>query len=141
MNISNKSSESIKAPAANAQLRDRTGWPIPPTIAERWQQAENTTDAALRDVGRWRDQFDKLRRQPGKRFGRANVSKLHALLHDSYIEISLAMPYAVCPDCQGMLMDSCKLCVGYGYVSQSIWDNVVTLEDKRMRAAVLKGRP
>src|SRR5208282_5209939 len=47
--------------------------------------------------------------------------------------IKMALPYAVCPTCNGQLVEKCTLCRGRGVVSE-IRYNTVPLEIRNMRA-------
>jgi DnaJ-class molecular chaperone len=58
----------------------------------------------------------------------ANVSGAAAKLNDVWTTISMAMPYAVCPICQGRTPDSCKSCKGRGLISKHTFEHAFPAE-------------
>jgi hypothetical protein len=110
--------------------RDKTGHPIPEKILNLWNEAcgVQTLLSAISSVrGTLRKQED------GKVFAETNMSSAMAHLDQAYTDIKTALPYAVCPTCQGKLADTCTLCKGRGFISEHRWNTCVPREAKEMR--------
>jgi hypothetical protein len=110
--------------------RDKTGHPIPEKILDLWNEAcgVQTLLSAISSVrGTLRKQED------GKVFAETNMSSAMAHLDQAYTDIKTALPYAVCPTCQGKLADTCTLCKGRGFISEHRWNTCVPREAKEMR--------
>jgi len=120
---------------------DKTGYPIPENLIAEWDRA---TDQAMG----WIRAFDAIHRQimsvHGTDFAVAKINKSSLESdHSNYRGwIKQAVPYAVCPICQGKLPDKCKGCnpcneeakgKGLGWVNQRYWETCVPIELKKIR--------
>jgi hypothetical protein len=54
-------------------------------------------------------------------------------LDKAYAAIGLAMPYAVCPTCQGQNADRCTVCQERGMVSEFFYKNCVPSDVRKIR--------
>ena len=65
-------------------------------------------------------------------YAEVNASAVLAELDRAYDLLAVAVPYAVCPSCQGNAqLTGCRLCSGRGAISRFKWDTCVPEETKR----------
>jgi len=57
-----------------------------------------------------------------------NIAKLNQI----QLDMKRAIPYAVCPDCQGII-GKCNTCKGRGFISKFYWDTFIPEEKKALR--------
>jgi hypothetical protein len=57
-----------------------------------------------------------------------NIAKLNQI----QLDMKRAIPYAVCPDCQGVI-GKCNTCKGRGFISKFYWDTFIPEEKKALR--------
>ena len=71
-----------------------------------------------------------------------NASALVADLMSSYQQLKVALPFAVCPTCQGRVLSPCSTCGGRGMVSEFYWKHKVPEEVReiRKRAVAMKNQ-
>ena len=65
-----------------------------------------------------------------------NFSSTTAALSQACADLELAVPYAVCPSCNGKKPKTCEPCRGRGYVSEFYWKNAIPEETRKLRAAL-----
>lgn len=122
-------------------LRDRTGYPVPEHRKQLFLRGEKVSElldpiATLR--GTIRRFMDAEKEGRGDiLFARTNLSTVLTSLDSAYATLKTAIPFAVCPDCQGQKSDACLTCKGSGMISQYAWDRTVSEEVKQLRAASL----
>lgn len=113
---------------------DRTGFEIPepsPAMAS-WRRMDDvnkmlTTISSVKGIiGRAQDAKDPM-------FAEVNYSAIIADLTSGYQLLKVALPYAVCPTCQGRVLNECSTCNGRGMVSEFYWKHKVSVEAKKIR--------
>lgn len=118
--------------------RDETGYAIPDSALPLWNRRQEVKDilraistarAALKGVmeARKEGEEDML-------FASANINGAWGKLSDAWTTVGMALPYAVCPTCQGRAPDNCLLCKGRAFISKHIYDCAVSVELKEVRA-------
>lgn len=135
-------SESAKAVAAKApepeKERDATGWIIPEGCLPLFHESVyiNSMLNKLADVRGW---ARRMQDSPGAYVLKEwSPNEALVMLDNLYGEMKRAVPYAVCPMCQGILKASCRCCRGMGAISQFQWDTVITADMKRMRQLTIE---
>jgi len=128
----------VSAPEA-PKLFDRTGFEIPqpsPAIST-WMRAEEV-QSMLTALSRIKGVVEKA-------CGNAKVADndviyaevgyagLVADLNSSYQQLKVALPFAVCPTCQGRVLSPCSTCSGRGMVSEFFWKHMVPEKTKEIR--------
>lgn len=118
---------------------DRTGYPIPKTAMVFWKRRKevqrllDTFYAAKRTVQERKDAEDKMYWELGNAFF-ADVDK-------AIYSLKAAMPFAVCPTCQGhpelQPDNNCRHCGGRGMISEFRWQ-AVSPNIKKVREAACK---
>jgi hypothetical protein len=66
-------------------------------------------------------------------FAEINASALVADLTSSHALLKVALPYAVCPTCQGRVLSPCTTCNGRGMISEFYWKHKVPEKTKEIR--------
>lgn len=62
-----------------------------------------------------------------------NLSAFMNDLTSTYGLLKVALPYAVCPTCQGRVLSPCSTCLGRGTVSEFYWKHKVPEKTKEIR--------
>lgn len=121
---------------------DRTGFKIPAKLLPLWERSKEV-QAILTGISRIRtalraaqEQDDPLWRPVASRANACTWSKLLSSLDDAYAKIGLAMPFAVCPVCQGHLPTNCTVCQERGFVSEFYYKNCLDADSKKVRETV-----
>jgi hypothetical protein len=117
-----------------AKAYDRTGFEIPPEspAMATWLRVDeiNSMLTALRriitEVGTACDKKEPM-------FAEINTSALVADLTSSHALLKVALPYAVCPTCQGRVLSPCTTCNGRGMISEFYWKHKVPEKTKEIR--------
>lgn len=118
-------------------FRDRTGYPIPEHRMALYRRGTEI-DPLLQKIASVRGAIRRFMEaeKEGRGdpiFRRTNLSDVMSLLDNAYSGIKIAIPFAVCPDCQGQKSDPCLSCKGMGLISEYHWRNNVSEELKTLR--------
>lgn len=116
---------------------DKTGYAIPKSCLELWNRGREV-HAMLSDLSAIKGNLRKAQDEKDVLFAEVNFSSALSDLDRAWKEIQSALPYAVCPTCQGKVRESCRLCGGRGFISKFRWDTVVPRETKELRFKVKK---
>jgi len=111
--------------------RDSVGRVIPDVCAEVFQRAGDARHL-LKMVSEVRCALEKAQNTKDPVFSEINFSGARAAADRLYDALTVAVPYAVCPSCQGNAkLTGCRLCSGRGAISRFKWDTCVPEETKR----------
>ena len=113
-------------PADDPAMTDGRGRPIPPELAEIWNRRREVAEMA-RLVGQVRTAVKAAEAGEDPLWAEINYSSALAYLDRSYAEIAAAMPWCVCPMCQGI---GCRACKGRGLLGKTRYEAVVPRELK-----------
>lgn len=120
--------------------RDETGYPIPEGILSLWQRRCEVTvlleqlDSIKKRVSAALAEGKEKERDPIFAEVRNTILTDFANLK---MQINRAVPYAVCPYCQGKLTDNCTFCSHRGFVSESLF-RTISEDLKKIRAVASK---
>lgn len=124
---------SIRQAAAPEVLDvDATGLVIPQGILADWRRAE-TFRENLADLKRVRLAVKRMLESEDV-CGAEVTNTTLASLKSCESDLDRVLPHAVCPTCQGRQRNSCRLCKGRGFISEFMWNTVVSAEAKELRA-------
>jgi hypothetical protein len=130
-----KSSPPAPKPKAPKEPTDETGLVIPEEIRDLWNKAENPEE--VRGLLVWLRAIENkcfiAKRDQDLIYAEVNLDDVSAKASSAISELKLALPYAVCPSCQGKLPKDCLLCKGKGFLSKFRWDTAVSEEIKAIR--------
>lgn len=131
-------SEAIKkAKPVKEVFRDETGYAIPDTALPLWNRRQEVKDV-LKAISTARAALKAVmaKRKEGEEdmlFAAANINGAAGRLDDAWTTVSMALPYAVCPTCQGRAPDECLLCKGRAFISKHVYDCAISVELKSVR--------
>ena len=115
---------------------DRLGRTVPPHLVPLWERRDEVQEQldALSRIQRLLDQA-QLDRDPlyfgaGQGNTPVNFSQAIGHLKQARSSIKEAMPYAVCPMCQGT---GCRSCSGNGLISKFRYDTIIPSSKKVKR--------
>lgn len=128
----------IKAKKAEKEVqRDSTGYAIPEEIMPLWQrrgEVQEILTAIGKARGALRTVMDGMKENGDDvLYTLANVSGAHGRLNDAWTTVSMALPYAVCPTCQGRTPETCRLCKGGGFIPKHTYENAISSELRTLR--------
>ena len=128
----------IRQAAKPPSVVDGTGYPIPEKRLAMWNRRAEVQKllsavSNLRGTVQWLEDskkkgvIDPLYESTDLQGASLKLASVYQTLHE-------AMPYAVCPDCQGHKSETCMSCKGRGFVSKYYWDNALCDESKTLRS-------
>lgn len=126
-------------PPAKEILVDETGWPVPDNLEILFDRIPEVKEkmthlSALRGMlRRVKDNRDVLWRS-------VNLDSVMMQVDQLFADIKEAIPYAVCPYCQGRAetLTHCANCKQRGVVSKFIWEHAIPEELKAVRQKSVK---
>lgn len=128
-----------KKEAAKEEVRDSTGYAIPEELWPLWER-RGEVQAILTAISKARGALRAVMEAQGSEGGEpdplyfhANVSGAQASLHNAWTRISMALPYACCPVCQGRGRSTCKLCKTSGFIPKHTFDHALPEELRALR--------
>jgi hypothetical protein len=117
---------------------DRTGYPVPKGIAMALWNRHDEVQVLLTRVSQIKSALSHAQQNKDLLFIEVNFSSAIAYLENVFGHIKRAMPYAVCPACQGKLVEKCQLCKGRGLISELLYTQGVDEETKKLRMKAIK---
>lgn len=118
---------------------DGTGFEIPVKCLDIWNRTPevrkllNAVSLLRTSLRAAQEADDPLWRPVASKATATTWTQLLANLDKAYAAISLAVPYAVCPTCQGHLRATCSTCQGRGFVSEFYYKNAFDSDARRLR--------
>lgn len=126
------------APKPPPVPKDKTGFPLTKDALRFWDRSPEVEEL-LMAVSIVKNQIEKAKKNEDLLFVEVSNGVL-ADLEKAHTTIKTALPYAVCPDCQGhpsAMAKSCVLCKGRGVISEFRWHTVAE-EKRKLRAMAVK---
>lgn len=126
---------------------DATGFAIPAKLVEFWNRGKEvqkllTALSLLRSTLRRAQEEDDLLYRPITAQSKQQTwTNILSSLDKAYASIATAVPYAVCPTCQGHLRAQCTFCQERGFISEFDYKFKTTAEDRRIRETQCKKKP
>lgn len=123
---------------------DSTGFAIPEKLVAFWNRREEVRKtlhslSLVRSTLRKAQEEDDLLYRPVTGIGREQTwQSVITALDRAFANIELAVPYAVCPVCQGRLLKQCTTCQERGFVSEFFYNNVFASDARRVREAACR---
>jgi hypothetical protein len=117
--------KSIAAAAASKPeiILDQVGTPVTKAAMVFWNRREEI-QTLLTQVTHIKSAVKRAQDNKDLLFAEVNFSSTLAYLDNVHGLIKRALPYAVCPTCQGKLVERCTLCGGRGVVSSILYQRV-----------------
>lgn len=127
----------IKAKKAEKEVRrDSTGYAIPEELWPLWDrrdEVQTILTAIGKARGALRAVMDSMNEGDDPLFAHSNVSGAYGRLNDAWTTVSMALPHAVCPACQGRAPDTCKLCKASGFIPKHTYDHAISDDLRTIR--------
>lgn len=123
-------------PAAPEKVYDVTGWEVPENLVKLFERSAEVKEVLSR-ISSIRGLLARVEETKDWLWQPVNKSMLTADLDRVYYELKTALPYVVCPECQGRSSDPefrhCNLCKKRGVISEYLWKTAVPIELKTVR--------
>ena len=126
-----------KGAAAVKPTLDKTGFPIPEPALKCWERADEVLRAVL-ELQALKRRLSNASEDRDALYTEVNLNAADCELESLINRLRLAVPYAVCPMCQGKLIASCTYCNHRGMVSQTRYDRTFDDIKKVRQEAVAK---
>ncbi len=122
----------------------RTGFEIPqgsPAMAT-WLRCPEIQEM-LTNLSRIKSAMERAKDAKEPMFAEVNYTNIISDLQSSYQLLKVAMPFAVCPTCQGRVLSECSTCRCRGMVSEFYWkykvpDTTKAIREKAVNAMLEK---
>lgn len=117
---------------------DKTDFPIPPDspAMTTWMKSDEI-QVMLTGISRIKGILTRANEQKDPMFCEINFSAILADISSVYQLMKVAIPFCVCPTCQGRVLSPCTTCGGRGMVSEFYWKHKVPEEIKKIRAKAI----
>lgn len=115
-------------------LLDSTGWPVPDNLEKLFNRADEVKEVLTR-IASVRGLLRRVEENKDVLWQPVSKSMVMADLVRVYYELKMAIPYVVCPHCQGRdeTKSHCTTCGGRGALSEHVWRNAIPEELKAVR--------
>lgn len=105
------------------EVRDKTDWVIPVSRLPLWNRSQEVQDM-LTTISKIKCLLEKAEESKDVLYAEVQFGTAVPLLEQVYSLVKRALPYAVCPTCQGRASEQCVFCKGRGIISDFMWDRV-----------------
>jgi hypothetical protein len=116
---------------------DDTDYPIPEKAMVYWSRSPEVEEL-LSYLTTMKSRVKKAHTDKDIMYSECNTNSLLLDIERVYSRMKLALPYAVCPYCQGKLPEKCKFCFGRGVISKFKYDSGTPEELKKVRSTSCK---
>lgn len=113
-------------------IKDGTGLEVPIECLEMWNRGPEAQEL-LTTISRLKSTLKKAHESKDPFFGEVDFNDAIAKLTMLYENIKGAKPFAVCPDCNGVIKGGCPECRYRGFISEFRWFNCIPEEKRKMR--------
>lgn len=118
-------------PTKRPDVLDGVGSIIPDKALPIWNRRKEI-NGILKEISSVRCAIRKAQENDDILFAEVSYSQVLAEADALYRQIKTALPYVVCPKCQGKLAENCRLCKGRGMISEFMWDNAISRDEKEI---------
>jgi hypothetical protein len=108
-----------KTPTAR---QDETGTVIPPKVLVLWDRCAEI-QPHLSALSKIKSLAMRAQEAEDPGFAEVNFSALLAALSQARNMLKTVKPFAVCPNCQGLNCNLCRVCRGRGFISEFLWNS------------------
>ena len=120
---------------------DGDGMVIPAKAMEVWNRRGEINEM-LTALSRIKGRVEKAQETKDSLYSSLNFSILVSELQHCYTLLKNALPFTICPNCQGHVLSPCSPCRSRGMVSEYTWNHGSYGEHRKLRekARALKGK-
>jgi len=112
--------------------KDKTGYPHTANSAKYAERAEEVM-SLIDSISESYKTIRKAKSEKDLLYCEVNFNSIETDFERVLMMLKVAVPYAVCPSCQGQIVDKCRLCSGRGVISQFKYETGVSEELKKIR--------
>lgn len=126
-------------PPAKEILVDETGWEIPDNLEKLWDRIPEVKEK-LTNLSSLRGLLRRVKDNRDVLWRSVNLDSVMMQVDQLFADIKEAIPYAVCPYCQGRAETAshCAECKQRGVVSKFFWEHAIPEELKAVRQKSVK---
>lgn len=110
---------------------DGTGLDLPVEVLDLWKRKDEA-QALLTQISNLRGLLKAIQDNGDLLFVEVDFTSVQANLSQTYLDIKTAVPYAVCPSCNGVNAKDCETCNGRGLLSEFYWKHKIPKETKEL---------
>lgn len=123
---------------------DETGLEIPEEIVPFWERGAEAQEL-ISQISHLRSQIKSKQENSDPLYACLDFNSVLANLNQVYVEVQTIKPYAVCPTCNGITIDTtlyrkgdkvlknqCVMCKNRGFISEHFWKKYVPEETKKV---------
>jgi hypothetical protein len=114
--------------------RDKTGFKIPDDLISHFDRTEEFNRHFLGTITQLRSGLRDAQETKDALFREVNFNAAFSDLDNLWSNLKRAVPYAVCPYCQGVMRKTCTVCKATGVLSKFTFDTCVPENIKATRA-------
>jgi hypothetical protein len=127
----------VSKPVDPPVAKDAIGYPIPTERLAIFQRT-SFAELLLNKLADVRGAVRRAMENDDLLFRECKLNEVMIELDNIYAELKRAVPYVVCPTCQGIYADACRTCNGRGVISKFLWDNTISYDVKTNRIRCLE---
>jgi hypothetical protein len=123
-------------PVAKVLEKDEIGYDIPEGIMLIWNRRDEVKELQ-KAISKVKCHVENALAKNDALFAELDVL-FTSEVKSIYTKISMALPYCVCPQCNGRDFKNCVLCKGRGFISKYKWENAIDDKTRNFRLAVIR---
>lgn len=123
-------SDPLPAPQEVKRL-DSVGRKIPDAISGYWDR-KGEVNVILTGISRLKCMVESAKQGDDPLWRDVTCQDVVNPLVRAYDEVKMALPYAVCPYCQGLVFETCQHCRGKGWMNRFAWNTFAPSELKQL---------
>jgi hypothetical protein len=123
-------SDPLPAPQEVKRL-DSVGRKIPDAISGYWDR-KGEVNVILTGISRLKCMVESAKQGDDPLWRDVTCQDVVNPLVRAYDEVKMALPYAVCPYCQGLAFETCQHCRGKGWMNRFAWNTFAPSELKQL---------
>jgi hypothetical protein len=123
-------------PVAKVLEKDEIGYDIPEGIMLIWNRRDEVKELQ-KAISKVKCHVENALAKNDALFAELDVL-FTSEVKSIYTKISMALPYCVCPQCNGRDFKNCVLCKGRGFISKYKWENAIDEKTRNFRLAVIR---
>jgi ParB-like chromosome segregation protein Spo0J len=119
-----------EAPAKGA--KDSTGHKLTERALVFWKRKDEAK-SLMQSLSNIKRILNKAQKEKDLLYFEVNFNAVEANIAQAYTGLSVAVPHAVCPTCQGLRPDSCRVCGGRGVISKFRYERTTPETVRKIR--------
>lgn len=111
---------------------DATGYPLTEKALLVWKRRDEALKvvSSIAAIGKL---FEEAKKNKDLLYREVNFNAVEASLSALQSSAAVSVPHAVCPACQGIIVDTCTLCKGRAVISKFKYESTISEKDRKLR--------